>query len=110
MGCKTERSVHAPEHNIKMVAECVVDMECARLQALDCAIGLVGAQMVHMWQLGIRHGWAPKRGVSGMERESKVQDREAWREEMGCKMGRAVHAPEHDGKMVAEGVFDPECA
>ena len=66
--------------------------------------------MVRMWPLGIRHVRAPKRGVSGMERENKVLDREAWREEMGCKTGRSVHAPEHDGKMVVEGVFDLECA
>ena len=60
MGCKTRRSVHAPKHDIRMVDECVVGMECAGLEDLDCAFGWGGVQMVHMWQPGIRHARALK--------------------------------------------------
>jgi len=52
----------------------VFDLECARLEDLDCAIGWGGAQTVHMWQPGVRQVRAPERGVSGMERGNGVQD------------------------------------
>jgi len=60
MGCKTRRSIHAPKHNMRRLAECVVGMECAGLEDLDCAFGWGGVQMVHMWQPGIRHARALK--------------------------------------------------
>jgi len=96
-GCETGRSDHATTHDIQLVDECVVGMECARLDDLDCAIGWGGMQMVRMWQPGTRHVQAPKRGASGLERGN------------GCKTGRSVHAPKHDGTMVAERVFGMEC-
>jgi len=95
MGCKTRRFVQAPKHYTRMVAECVVGMECARLEDLDCAIGWGGVQMVRMWQPGTRH---PNEGC------------QVWKEGMGCKTRRYVYAHKHDGKMVAERVNDMECA
>ena len=95
-GVQDGKVCHAPKHDGNMVPECVFDMECARLEHLDCAIGCGGAKTVHMWQPARRHVRAPKRGV--------------WKEGMGCKTERYVHAPEHDGKMVAECVFAMECA